>query len=90
MKLCVLVYPYSGVPSTEPQPLEVLRQARAAEAVQRCLAALTNEQRDALTLAFYDGLSHDEIARELGRPVGTVKSWIRRSLMAMRPTLVGH
>lgn len=82
--------PYAGLPSAEPQPQEVLRQARAAEAVQRCLAALTVEQRDALMLAFYDGLSHDEIARELGRPVGTVKSWIRRSLMAMRPTLIDH
>ena len=82
--------PYAGLPSAEPQPPEVLRQARAAEAVQRRLAALTVDQRDALTLAFYDGLSHDEIARELGRPVGTVKSWIRRSLMAMRPTLIDH
>ena len=82
--------PYAGVPSTEPQPQEVLRQARAAEAVQRCMASLTSEQREALTLAFYDGLSHDEIARELGRPIGTVKSWIRRSLITMRPTLIDH
>ena len=82
--------PYEGLPSAELQPLELVIQALNAEAVKRCLNDLSIEQREILYLAFYDGLSHAEIARRLGRPLGTVKSWIRLSLMVMRPALTRY
>jgi len=48
------------------------------------LAALPPEQRDALDLAFFTGLSHAEIAQRMGWPVGTVKTRIRLALQKLR------
>ena len=79
-----------SLPSAEPQPLDLVIRARGAEAVQRCVRALPTEQRESLSLAFHDGLSHREIAERLGRPVGTVKTWLRRSLAQLRPVLLDH
>ena len=45
------------------------------------------EPRQCLTLAYYEGLTYDELARRLERPVGTVKSWVRRSLGRLRQCL---
>lgn len=58
-----------------------------APALRRCLEELTREQRVSILLAYLDGLSHGEIARRLGSPLGTVKSWIRRGLDALRRCL---
>jgi RNA polymerase sigma-70 factor, ECF subfamily len=58
--------------------------------LRESLAALNSEQRDAIVLAFYDGLTHDEIAARLGSPVGTVKSRIRRGLLALRQAFSGR
>ena len=58
--------------------------------LRESLAALNSEQRDAIVLAFYDGLTHDEIAARLGSPVGTVKSRIRRGLLTLREAFSGR
>ena len=81
---------YAGCVSEWPQQCEVLAQAQAALAVGKGLARLSNEQRHCLTLAFFDGLSHAEIALQVDKPLGTVKSWVRRALAAMRPALAEH
>ncbi len=52
--------------------------------LQKCLRLLTGSQRRCLELAFVGGHSHDEVARVIGSPLGTVKSWIRRSLVSLR------
>ena len=54
--------------------------ARVAEA----MAELPDVQREALALAYFDGLSHTEIAERLGIPVGTIKGRIRLALDRMR------
>jgi RNA polymerase sigma-70 factor (ECF subfamily) len=52
-----------------------------------CLEELEPRRRASLILAFVDGRTHAEIANCLGVPVGTVKSWIRRELVALRERL---
>jgi RNA polymerase sigma factor (sigma-70 family) len=46
----------------------------------RCLAHLNPDQRQSVVLAYYQGMSHSEIAAWLHQPLGTVKSWVRRAL----------
>ena len=52
--------------------------------LKRCLQRLEPSRRRAITLAYIHGLSHEELAGRLGIPLGTVKSWIRRSLISLR------
>ncbi|MDQ8031664.1 RNA polymerase subunit sigma [Bordetella genomosp. 1] len=52
-----------------------------------CLEALPAERRQCVLHAYVEGLSHPEIARRLGAPLGTVKAWITRSLKALRECL---
>lgn len=49
-----------------------------------CMAQLSSEQRQSISLAYYQGLSHTEIALHLSQPAGTIKSWIRRALTQLK------
>jgi RNA polymerase sigma-70 factor (ECF subfamily) len=53
----------------------------------RCLERIAAPQRHCLMLAYQEGLTHSEIARAVNEPLGTVKSWVRRSLIALRRCL---
>jgi RNA polymerase sigma-70 factor (ECF subfamily) len=68
-------------------PLEMLTQAAQAQAVAHCVDALSAEQQQCVALAYYQGLSHSEVAQHLRQPLGTVKSWVRRALMALKDCL---
>jgi len=56
-------------------------------ALLRCLEQIAAPQRRCLVLAYEEGLTHSEIARAVSEPLGTVKSWVRRSLIALRRCL---
>lgn len=60
---------------------------RTARMLGHCIDALQPRQRDCIVLAFQGGLSHAEVATEIGEPLGSVKSWIRRGLAALKRCL---
>jgi RNA polymerase sigma factor (sigma-70 family) len=68
-------------------PLELLERASDARDLQQCMGLLSARQRQSVALAFYDGLSHAEVAERLRQPLGTVKSWVRRALLALKSCL---
>jgi len=70
-----------------PAPLEMLLAGADALAVKACVDALEAEQKQAIALAFFRGLSHRELAQHLRQPLGTVKSWVRRGLERLRTCL---
>jgi RNA polymerase sigma-70 factor (ECF subfamily) len=75
------------LPAGEPAPDEQAWRAYQAEAVQSALGELPSPQRQAVRLAFFDGLSHQQVASELNVPLGTVKTRIRTGLSSMRGKL---
>ena len=74
-------------PDPEPDGLETLTASEREVQVREGLRALPEEQRRILTAAFYEGLSHGEIAERFGLPLGTVKSRIRLAFRALRGSL---
>lgn len=64
-------------------------QADTLTMIRQTVRALPPHQREALQLAFFDGLTHLEIARRLEAPLGTIKARIRRGLLALRDALEG-
>jgi RNA polymerase sigma-70 factor, ECF subfamily len=76
-----------AAPSDRAGPLEELELAKSRSAVARCLSELEARQRQAIALAFYDGLSHAELASHMREPLGTVKTWVRRGLLKLKSCL---
>jgi RNA polymerase sigma-70 factor (ECF subfamily) len=70
-----------------PAALESLASDETGAAVRAALAKLGPEERRAIALAFFDGLTHEEIAVALRAPVGTIKARIRRGLLKLKPAL---
>ena len=70
-----------------PSPAEGGELLGAGALLLRCLEQFAAPQRRCLMLAYQDGLTHSEIARAVHEPLGTVKSWVRRSLLALRRCL---
>jgi RNA polymerase sigma-70 factor, ECF subfamily len=64
-------------------------RSQQAVALERCLKRLDPGQRQAIAFAYYQGLTHSELAATLRIPIGTVKTWIRRGLEKMRRCLDG-
>jgi RNA polymerase sigma-70 factor (ECF subfamily) len=79
--------PLASVASADAGPLELLHQAAQAQELTQCIAQLSAEQQQCVALAYYQGLSHAEVASHLVQPLGTVKSWVRRALLALKDCL---
>jgi RNA polymerase sigma-70 factor, ECF subfamily len=78
---------FDSVPSETPGPFELIQSKSDARALTRCLEQLDGKQRDVIVLAFYEGLTHTELATRLQHPLGTVKTWVRRGLAQLRDCL---
>lgn len=70
-----------------PGPEQLLESAADARALGACMQGLTPPQRQSVALAFFDGLSHAEVAAHMREPLGTVKSWVRRALATLKACL---
>ncbi len=68
---------------------EALHGYDKARLIQSAITELPAEQRHAIELAFFSGLTQDEIAKKLSAPLGTVKARIRRGLLKLRDQLEG-
>ena len=75
------------IPDTSPNPEESALVQQRATKVQRALEILTPAQREVIMAAFFEGLTHTEIAENLGTPLGTIKTRIRSGLLALREAL---
>ncbi len=62
---------------------------RMSEEVRAALAGLAREEREAISLAYFDGLSYVQVARRLDAPEGTVKSRIRSGMRKLASSLEG-
>ena len=75
------------VASDAESPEDVTLRLSDADALKHCLGGLDEVPRQAVLLAYVQGLSHGEIAARLAIPLGTIKSRIRRSLIALKECL---
>ena len=64
-----------------------LDEKRQAARVRQLMDGLQRQQKRAIELAYFEGLSHSEIAAKMQEPLGTVKSWIRNGLLKLKEGL---
>jgi len=79
-----------AVPQTEAVAAATLLATDELEAVRSALGTLPEDQKLAIEMAFFNGLSHHEIAEMLDEPLGTVKARIRRGMLKLRDELEAY
>ena len=72
-----------------PGPLETFAATAGHARLHECLELLKSEQRSCVVLCYCEGYTQEELSRRLDRPLGTIKSWIRRGLERLRQCLGG-
>ena len=72
------------VVSVEPDLASEAERSRAMDKVRSALDSMPKEQRSALEMAYFEGLTHAEIAQKTGEPLGTIKTRIRTGLISLR------
>ena len=70
-----------------PAPEDLAHREQQGKALQECLGQLEGLQQKALLLAYFRGMTHEELAVHLDKPLGTVKSWLRRGLQRLKQCL---
>jgi RNA polymerase sigma-70 factor (ECF subfamily) len=80
----------AAIPDPEPGVEYVVSTRQQVEQVSAAMAALPDEQRRALELAYYEGLTQREIASRTSTPLGTVKTRVRTALMSLRAAITGQ
>ena len=70
-----------------PGPDEQTHQSQEDSRLHECLEELQGQQKQAMLLAYFKGMTHEELAQHLDAPLGTVKSWVRRGLARLKQCL---
>ena len=78
---------FPQIATAAPEYEKALDEKRRAERVRSLMGSLPAAQKKAIELAYFEGLSHSEIAASLHEPLGTVKSWIRNGLLRLKEEL---
>jgi RNA polymerase sigma-70 factor (ECF subfamily) len=73
-----------SIPDTDGEPMEAAWQSYRQEAVRAAVGRLPPAQRQALSLAYFEDLTHDQVAAALNLPLGTVKTRIRSAMQKLR------
>lgn len=74
-------------PEFEEDTSDLLISKESDEAVQNAVMELSDDQREAIQLAYFQGLTQSEIANQLNEPLGTVKARIRRGVQRLEQTV---
>jgi RNA polymerase sigma-70 factor (ECF subfamily) len=77
----------TDTPDPSPAPDDSLDMSRREASIRGALGLLPEEQLDLIRLAFFEGLSHGDIASQTGLPLGTVKSRLRLAFSRLRRSL---
>lgn len=75
------------VASDEECPLDQVERKQQLLRLRQCLEGLDGTRRDAILLAYRDGMSREALGQRFSRPPATIKSWLRRSLLQLRDCL---
>lgn len=68
-------------------PLEQSLSTASSKALDGCLDELSLDQRNTILLSYYRGFTQEDLTLALGKPIGTIKSWIRRGLQSLKGCL---
>jgi RNA polymerase sigma factor (sigma-70 family) len=77
----------ADVSDSGPTALAQLETSQDHQQLMRCLDELEPQHAGAIRSAFFDGATYEELAQRMSIPLGTIKSWIRRSLLRLRQCL---
>ena len=75
------------IADADPTPAADAEASQEYQRLQRCIGALESRQRTAVREAFFTGATYNQLATRCNVPLGTMKSWIRRSLLQLRTCL---
>lgn len=72
------------VASTEPGPESVAIRAQERRMLDDCLSAMADQQAQAVRAVYLEGATYADLAEREGKPINTVRSWLRRSLLSLK------
>ena len=75
------------VAGDDDHPLDRIEHSQELQRLRQCLDRLDSDRREVVLLAYRDGLTREALGQRLARPAGTIKSWLRRSLLQLRDCL---